>query len=297
MKYLSIVCLLGIALTASGTFAQPTLDSLWPNDDGMYFAYQYHRSDLIEGVDYGGPAYLALEGYATTPGGEAQNLLGDHPASPAKAGGRKPGLLASIHLARPDLRAAIERKLAGSTDARGWLPLFLHTGYFMKSVSAIQMWQDPWNHPTWTYLAGEIAPGETFSHQLVPEFADDIYLHGTVQAVDATVVTENGIYTNAVKVEYLIDYGISSWTDENGNLLGTAHAERWGHVHYVPGVGPVDLLEEFMPFVWADCGNEDCPPEISDWIGQVTEIQTLSLLQNPVAEEAASWGSIKSMYR
>ncbi len=167
----------------------------------------------------------------------------------------------------------------------------------MKSVSAIQMWQDPWNHPTWTYLAGEIAPGETFSHQLIPELADDIYLYGTVQAVDATVVTENATYTNAVKVDYFIDYGISSWTDENGNLVGTAHAERWGHVHYVPEVGPVELLEEFMPFVWADCVNEDCPPEISDWIGQVTEIQTLSLLQNPVAEEAASWGSIKSMYR
>ena len=75
MKYLPIVCLLGIALTASGTFAQPTLDSLWPNDDGMYFAYQYHRSDLIEGVDYGGPAYLDLEGYATTPGGEAQRIV------------------------------------------------------------------------------------------------------------------------------------------------------------------------------------------------------------------------------
>lgn len=65
----------------------------------------------------------------------------------------------------------------------------------------------------------------------------------------------------------------------------------------MPGVGPVDLLEEFLPFVWADCGDEDCPPEISDWIGQVTESQTLSLTQTPVSEEAASWGSIKSMYR
>lgn len=297
MKSLSIVCLLGFALTASGTLAQPTLDSLWPNDDGMYFAYQYHRSDLMEGVAYGGPAYLALEGYSTTPGGEAQNLLGDHPASPAKAGGRESGLLASVHLARPDLRDAIERKLDGSTDGDNWLPLFLHTGYFIKSVSAIQMWQNTWNHPTWTYLAGEIAPGETFSHQLLPEFTDDIYLHGTVIAVNATVVTENGIYTNAVKVEYLLDYGISYVSDGNGILLATVHAERRGHVHYVPGVGPVELLEEYMPFVWADCGNEDCPPEISDWIGQVTETQTLSLLQNPVAEEAASWGSVKSMYR
>jgi hypothetical protein len=297
MKYLSIVCLLGFALTASGTLAQPTLDSLWPNDDGMYFAYQYHRSDLIEGVDYGGPAYLALEGYTTTSGGEAQNLLGEHPASPAKDGGRRPGLLASIQLARPDLSAAIEQKLAGSTKANRWLPFFLHTGYFMKSVSAIQMWQDTWTHPTWTYLTGEITPGATFSHQLVPELADDIYLHGTVVAVDATVVTENAIYTNAVKVDYILDYGISAFADENGNFLGTHHSERRGHVHYVPGVGPVELLEEFTPFVWADCVNEDCPPEISDWIGQVTETQTLSLTQGPVAVEAASWGGIKSMYR
>jgi hypothetical protein len=297
MKYLSLTCVFAIALAASGTLAQPTLDSLWPNDDGIYFSYQYHRTDLMEGVDYGGPAYLVLEGYAMTPGGEAQNLLGDHPASPAKAGGRKPGLLASIQLARPDLREAIERKLAAFTVRDNWLPYFLHTGYFLKSVSTIQMWQESWDHPTWTYLAGEIVPGATFSHQLVPEFADDIFLYGTIISIDATVMTANGLYTNAVKVGYLIDYGVGYWADENGNILGTIHAERRGHVHYVPGVGPVDLLEEFEPFVWADCGAEDCPPEISDWIGQVTEIQTLSLTQTPVAEKAASWGSIKSMYR
>lgn len=297
MKFLSIFCLLGIALIASGAYAQPTLDSLWPNDDGMYFAYQYHRIDLIEGVDYGGPAYLALEGHHTTPGGEAQVLLGDHSASPAKDGGRKPGLLASIQQARPDLRAAIEQKFAGPNKVNGWLPFFLHTGYFMKSVPAIQMWQDTWNHPTWTYLTDEIVVGASFTHQLVPELVDDIYLHGTVVALDAMVMTENGIYTNAVKVEYVLDYGVSNLADENGNILATIHAERNGHVHYVPGVGPVELLEEYTPFVWADCGNDDCPPEIGDWIGQVTETQTLSLMQNPVSVEAASWGGVKSMYR
>ena len=133
MKYLSIFCLLGVALIASGAYAQPTLDSLWPNDDGMYFSYQYHRIDLMEGVDYGGSAFLALEGFHATAGGEAQNLVGDLPASPAKDGGRKAGLLGSIQQARPDLYEAIEQKLAGSDKVEYWLPNFLHTGYFMKS--------------------------------------------------------------------------------------------------------------------------------------------------------------------
>ena len=140
-------------------------------------------------------------------------------------------------------------------------------------------------------------PGSTFTHQLIPELADDIFLHGTVVAIDATVVTEHATYSNAVKVEYVIDFGVSTRTDESGNVLATHHSERNGHVHFVPGVGPVELLEESTPFVWADCGSEDCPPEIDDWIGQVTETQTLSLDQGPVSVEAASWGGVKSMYR
>jgi hypothetical protein len=300
MRRSTIVLFVLVAVWATAVSAQPTLDSLWPNADGLRFNYEYHRTDLIEEVDIGGPAYLVLEGEVTTPGGPAQNLLGAHPHSPAKgdrATAGMPGLVQAIWRARPDLRDALALRFATAQKVVEWRPSFLHTGYFMKSTAAVQMWQDSWSHPTWTYLDGEPSLGASFTHQLLPGIVDDIFLHGTVTALDAMVTTANGTYANAVKVDYLVDLGTGLLTDETGNLVGAVHGEYSGHVYYVPEVGPVQMLEEHMPVVWADCGEQQCPEEITRWIGVVTETQTLSLVEDPVAETARSWGDIKAMYR
>jgi len=129
----------------------------------------------------------------------------------------------------------------------------------------------------------------------VPEFADDIFLHGEVTSVNATVETQNATYNNAVQVTYLVDMGVFSVTDENGELLATGHAEFRGHVHFVPDVGPVEMLQEYEPYVWLDCN--ECPEDWLNWVGQVVETQTLSLLQDPVATEKLNLGSVKALYR
>ncbi len=292
--------LLGTLLLTAGTAsAQVTMDSLWPNQDGTRWEYEYTVVDN-EGLDFTSPALLQLEGTVMTPGGPAQLLQAEHGPVPGKAGGGLPDLpplLSAIWRARPDLRDAIDQRYGQAHKDAYWWPLFLHQGFFMKTTADIQMWQEDWNHPTWIYLEDDITVGATYVFQLVPELADDIFLHGSVAGINVSVETVAGLFSDAVKMEYLIDYGISVITDENGDHLGTTHGESDGHVYYVPEVGPVDMLEEFIPYVWLDCGENDCPPELEELLGVIVQAQTLSLTQLPVGTVASTWGSVKSLYR
>jgi hypothetical protein len=302
MKILMIMPMIALAITVSAAAsvqAQVPLAPLWPNDDGMRWDYDMHLTDLIGDIDMDLDAFLALEGTTMTPGGEAQNLFSAHQdpfPGLTRSEPALPPILLMVWRARPDLRPAIEARYGGKDIIHPWFPNFLHGGYFLKSAENIQMWQDTWLHPTWTYLEVPVTTGHSFTHQLVPEFADDIFLHGTVADTDAAVSTPAGDFTGAVKMDYLIDLGISKVVNEQGELIGTIHGEYTGSVHYVPDVGPVNLFEEHMPIVWADCPG-GCPPEIEDNIGVVTTTITMGLKALPVGVQHGSWGMVKSLYR
>ena len=279
--------------------AEVPLAPLWPNADGTHWEYEMHVTDLREDIDVDFDASLALEGTTTTPGGEAQNLIAVQQTSATDRAHTHPNLppiLLAVWRGRPDLREALEARSEGADAGGGWDPIFLHGGYLMKSTSNVQMWQNDWTHPTWTYLEAPVTVGHSFVHQLVPEFTDDVFLHGTVVAVDAEVTTPAGIFSGAVKLHYLVDLGVANLTDEGGVWVGTTHAEYRGSVHYVPGVGPVDLLEELTPYVWADCPN-GCPPEVEDYVGVVTLTVTMVLAAPPTGVRPDSWGSVKALYR
>ncbi|MBU0742022.1 hypothetical protein KKG45_12920 [bacterium] len=288
-----------ILMAAAASFGQPTMDSLWPDEDGMRWEYRFHVFDHDGDIDFTSPAHLQLAGTAMTPGGEAQVLLAEHASVPRPGRNAPPALpplLLRIWRARPDLREEIERRYGGASRS-AWWPLFLHGGYFMKTADDIEMWQDEWPHRTWLYMEDDLTVGATFSMQLVPELADDIYLHGTVAAIDATVATPAGSFDDALKMDYLIDFGIQVATDEYGGVIGSVRGETVGHVHYVPGLGPVDMLEESIPYAWMDCGENDCPPEWEALLGVVVETNTLVLTRLPVEADAASWGAVKAMFR
>ena len=187
-----------------------------------------------------------------TAGGEAQILLGDHGDIPAKALADQPalgGLLHALWRARPDLRPQLERLAAAKGDKARWLPLLLHDGYFMKGTEAIRMWQETWNHPTWTYLTSDLTPGASFVQQLIPEIVDDVFLHGTVGAVGVTR-DHAGRDLRECRAHGLPDRlgHRPGHRREPGTLIGETHSEIRGHVHFVPGVGPVDMLEESTAF-------------------------------------------------
>jgi hypothetical protein len=291
--FVSVTCILAVA---QGAWGDPLLESLWPSADGNTWIYDLVITDSTG--TFQTQATMQLNGTVTTAGGPAQVLDSWHDLATYMPSdiAHLPPLLRSVWQARPDLRERILAKYPPRTKETGWAPLLLHGGYFMKRPEIIEMWQPYWDHSTWTYLKTPLTVGAQFVHQLVPELADDVFLYGTVAALDATVTTSAGIFENTVKMDYLIDYGTSVLTDPAGIALGTFGSETTGHVHFAPDIGPVDLLEEFVPFTWLDCGW-DCPPEYVALVGVVVQTITMSLANGPSPVVGRSWASVKALYR
>lgn len=291
-----------LALLSSFTspaISQPALDALWPNQDGLQWDFRISVQEIVTPLDFAGEASLRFAGTVETAGGTAQVLEATHdlPAKPGVGPDLDP-LLGSIWRARPDLRQALETRY-GKTGKAGlnWWPLLLHGGSFMKSPASIQMWQEEWDHPTWTYLLNDLTQGATFTHQLIPEIADDVFLHGTVDAIDATVETVSGTFEHAVRMRYVIDYGWSTAVNDAGDEVGQFRGETRGHVHYVPNIGPVELLEDFVPFVEIDCSPDVCPSELSDLFGITVQSIQLSLTRATVGVASKSWTQVKALYQ
>jgi len=293
--------LIPLLLAPQALSAQPALDTLWPNADGIHWTYRIDATDTVDpGGNFTSEAVLWFDGEVPTAGGPAQMLHGTHPVPAGKAV-RFPHdpFLTQLWKARPDLRHAIATRAGNGLtgDGTGWYPLLLQDGYFMKSATNIQMWQPDWDHPTWTYLTDNLNPGAEFTQQLIPEIADNVFLHGTVEAVNAIVQTDAGVFNHAVRMRYVIDFGLTPATDEDGTPHGLFRSETAGHVHFVPGVGPVELLEEFTPVAEVQCDDSGCPPAgVTDMVGQVVATLRLSLTSSTVSVQQRTWSEVKSLY-
>ena len=312
---LQLLWLASTFLFAHAAAAQPSLDTLWPNRDGTRWTYQISVTDAVfPAQSFVAEATLQFSGEIMTAGGMAQVLLGAHPVPAGKApavaldpvrSGKAPAvaidpLLDRLWRARPDLRAAIVARLgpAANGGTTGWYPLLLHYGYFMKGAANIQMWQPDIDHPTWTYLTSNLLVGAQFTQQLIPELAIDVFLHGTVEAVDASVQTEARRFDTAVRMGYVIDYGWTTPVDDAGNPHGRIRSETRGHVHFVPGVGPVEMLEEFIRIAEFQCDATGCPPPSdTDELGLVQVTIRLSLTASTVAVQQRTWSEVKSLFR
>ncbi|MCB1151264.1 hypothetical protein KDK88_06925 [bacterium] len=288
-------CLLLLALPALAV--EDPLTELWPTDTGLFFSYEYDYASAMFNRYAFGPAYLEFEGPTTVPGGDAWTLAGATPAIAPISGVPQPGLLRYLWAARPDLRAKIAARPTADRD-QFWYPYFLHTGSFRNAGDRLEMWQDGWDHSTWTYVAAPVVGGMSFTHQLVPELTDDVFLHGVITDMNAVADTPAGIFTDCVKVSYLIDLGVSVATNEMGEVVATTHGEVAGYVIFAPRVGPVELFEAMTPLVWVDCGDEPCGEETLYWhVGEVGEVQTLLLSEMPVGNDDQTWSELKRMYR
>jgi hypothetical protein len=308
-----IAALAILAILAAPAGAQPpTMDDLWPNQDGRSTSYDQHYESFgpdAETVD--NQIRLIFDGTTVAPDGIQaqylhQQLLGGPAPQLTLAGVAGGAMIAAAandpflrHLwaARPDLRARILRALAEAPCPENAPPgkySVLLNGEFawLKAAGEIAAWRcNLANTRSWRWLVSNLTIGNTFTLQLVPDLASNVILHGTIAAIEPATVPA-GTYNGCVRVDYVIDYGPSECTDQNGNPLGTSRSETRGYVRYAPTVGPVQSFEEFIPVVEGD-GN--CP---DPWaVGEVLSRTTLVLNSQPVPTRRTSWGRVKQAYR
>ena len=184
----------------------------------------------------------------------------------ASRAGETPGFIRALAQARPDLREKIHGRWpdAGriATAPRATAvdqPLFLFGYAFEKTRDYIGNYGDLNLDLSWKYLESDLRPGAEFSMQLVPDLADDVFLHVRVLQ-EATVTTALGSIPHAIKVLYLVDYGVSEASDLFGNPVGYLGYYGYATITYAPRVGPVASYER--PLVQL---GEPLDPGFGDW--------------------------------
>lgn len=197
---------------------------------------------------------LRFNGRITTmSGATGQNLeesLVETGSSTAAAAARlgRPGerFLNLLRRARPDLAPTLAERGEAPAMASGASflpgPTLLHGYAWEQNRDWIGTYGDLNQSVAWIFLASGIRPGSQFSLQLVPDLANDVYLHARVRGW-RSVETEAGVFRRALDVLYLVDFGVSQVVDLNGEPVGYSRSYLVGTIDYAPGVGPVHSLE------------------------------------------------------
>jgi hypothetical protein len=279
------------------------MDMLWPNDDGRSWSYDQHYETFgldPEVVD--NQIRLVLDGSTVAPDGInaqylRQQLLSGPALTTKPAGVPADPLLRQLWIARPDLRDRIQLAQLDSPCPQSAPPgsyaLLLNGEFaFLKTVDEVAAWRcNQPNTRAWQWLASNLTIGSSFTLQLVPDLASDVYLHGTIAAIESATVPA-GTFASCYRVDYVIDYGMSSCTDPSGNPLGTFRSETRGFIHFAPNVGPIQSHEEFIPYVQVI--GACVPPEE---VGRAYSATSLQLNSQPVPVRRASWARVKQSYR
>lgn len=296
----SIAAALSLAAPAAG---QPTMDQLWPSQDGLAWSYDQHSESF--GVDpqvRDNRIRIYFDGVTVAPTGiQAQYLrhqviVGRAPATGLDAMLPDP-FFRRLWVARPDLRDKILQRLNDGpcpefAPAGSYSVLLSGEFAYLKTSEEIAAWRcNLANTRSWQWLVSDLTIGNTFTLQLVPDLASDVYLRGTIAAIEPASLPM-GTFDGCVRVDYLIDYGTSECTDQNGTVLGSYSSETRGYMHYAPNVGPVQSFEEFIPFAQAT-GSCVAPGQV----GRVDSRATLRLFSAATPARATSWGRIKAAYR
>ena len=121
-------------------------------------------------------------------------------------------------------------------------PNFLFGYAWEKTDEYIGSYGDLNTELAWKYLVADLGPGSSFTMQLVPDLADDVFLHAVVLGRHPSSGDDRE-FRRPLQVLYLVDFGVASATDVYGNVTGYYRVYSYGTVTYVPGVGPVASYE------------------------------------------------------
>lgn len=167
----------------------------------------------------------------------------------AAPGAETAGFIRALGRARPDLREKIERRwpdaartLTAPAISSVTQPLFLFGNAFVKTRDYIGSYGDLNLDLSWKYLESNLRPGSEFSMQLIPDLADNVFLHVRVLR-ESTVETAIGSTPHSIDVLYTVDYGVSEVTNELGDPIGWSRYFGYGTITYAPRIGPVASYE------------------------------------------------------
>jgi len=291
----------GLALATPALSDPPTMDALWPNEDGRGWTYTQHYDVSNPTRVLDNLVRLFFDGAAVVPNDIQTQFLGEALVS----GPTEPTtfdlsitdpFLRQLWVARPDLHTKIHQMVTGLACPLNRTPgsqtvLLGGQLYYRKTPDeVVAMRCDLANTRAWQWLVSDLTPGNAFTLQLLPDLTTDLFLHGTIAAIEPVTVTA-GTLENCVRVDYVVDYGASACVDMSGNTVGTFRSETRGHVHYAPTIGPVESYEEFVPIaeqLTGDCGQP---------VGEVASHASLQMLSLPTPVRQTTWGRLKLMYR
>lgn len=307
----ALLCLTAILAAAPAKAQDPTMDQLWPNADGLSWTYDQVYHDYYGQEVVQNQVRFFFDGTSIVPGGiVVQNYDYEVFGSAGRALKTPAGLETAPEVvrnqgpfwrnlwrARPDLRTKIELRCAkDAADTRPeWLyGVLLHGGAYLKTSEEIATYRtDLVATQSWLYLTSDLTVGATFDLQLVPDLADDAWLHATVAAWEDVTVPA-GTFAGCLRVDYRIDYGLSICTNEQGQETGSMRSETRGFVHYAAGVGPVQTHEEFIPFAEQPLGFCGLFWPVGEPLTE-SGLSLANLQPTPVKEK--SWGSLKHHFR
>lgn len=300
----STLALAAALLLAAPAHAQPTMDSLWPNTDGLSWSYdQHYESYELNQLVVDNQIRIFFDGPTTAPTAiDAQYLRHQLLSGPAAVMAEDSSLPADpfyrqLWIARPDLRVKIRQALDGAPCPQfappGAYAVLLSGEFaFLKTADEIATWRCTLaDTRSWLFLVSNLTIGNTFTLQLIPDLASNVYLHGTIAAVEPATVPA-GTFADCVRVDYVVDYGLTECTDNAGSPIGTYRSETRGAIHYAPQVGPVRSSEEFIRFAEATGTCVD-PQEV----GVVMARTTLGLFSGTTTVRHTTWGRLKTTYR
>ncbi len=207
---------------------------------------------------------LAFDGMMTTESGASGQKVvktlyveddGEYALGAERTG--KASFLKRLLVARPDLKSKIMPyieddsgiSVSSTTNRRPveadplFWPLFLNGYCWVKTDDYIGGYGDLDQLLAWKFLESNLLPGHEFTHQLVPELADDVFLHCRVlRRFDLETVM--GI-KGAVECLYLVDFGVWEGTDGGGSL-GYSRFFDYGTIIYAAETGPVSSYERSL---------------------------------------------------
>jgi len=224
----------------------PTLDNVWPNEDGNFWEYEL-TNETRSWTDF--TLYENAEDVPPIP--PLQTLyeeLGNIPEGPVFE-----TIAGTLHMKfngeiTNDVGVTAQRKTM-VIDPGGsglWAPHLLGTEIWQKQAVRIVGFSLYTAVPTWIYLESNLSSGHQFQCDIAPGLADAT-MTGRVWRRCRIEINGTSL-KNCLECFYLVDLGVQMATNESGELIGYLRDYWYGVVVYAPEIGPVYCHERCQLF-------------------------------------------------